>query len=253
MDKEKKRRIEWFLNFINMDFEWDPLEDKLRLFRSIDTSLDRFLPQDLSNFQTSVLDPEIAELEVMRAQGALKRIQRRLREFIEELIKKYRRTREYERDGSLMTLSEVADLKVLSQIEIDVNVKMMIKDKPELMPAKRKRGMWKVYWPDKALENSPLEIVIAPKGGDEGLLFLFMQALDGVPLMYLRQCSECDKWFLQAGKRERLFCSDQCRARKNISERRRKERESERPIRKIRFRKRSEKKSQKEAKNGNTR
>jgi hypothetical protein len=79
------------------------------------------------------------------------------------------------------------------------------------------------------LKESPLELTITPKGNDDGFLFFFARALDGVPLTNLGRCAECNKWFLQSGKRERHFCSNLCRA-KSSRERRKKNSEKRDPI-----------------------
>jgi len=68
------------------------------------------------------------------------------------------------------------------------------------------------------LNTSKIEIINKPTEGDDGFLFYFVQVLDGVGLSAIEPCQECGKWFLQYGRRKRLFCSDLCRSRKGVRE-----------------------------------
>jgi predicted amidophosphoribosyltransferase len=38
--------------------------------------------------------------------------------------------------------------------------------------------------------------------------------MDGMPLGALRQCAECQKWFLHISEKIKLYCSNRCAARK---------------------------------------
>lgn len=48
----------------------------------------------------------------------------------------------------------------------------------------------------------------------------FFEAIDGLPLMSLRQCPECEHHFFHTSKREKTYCSNKCAAKKNARDKR---------------------------------
>ena len=50
--------------------------------------------------------------------------------------------------------------------------------------------------------------------------FHFIRSLDGIKRDIFYSCPECDNWFIHTSKREKIFCSNKCAARKVSRERR---------------------------------
>jgi hypothetical protein len=55
---------------------------------------------------------------------------------------------------------------------------------------------------------------------DNRLFLSFLQTINGFQVETFKQCLECGQWFFHFAKRERIFCSNLCAARKGNRERR---------------------------------
>jgi hypothetical protein len=50
------------------------------------------------------------------------------------------------------------------------------------------------------------------------LMLRFLQSLNGIATGAFHQCPECNKWFINVSKRNKIFCSNRCAARKGSRE-----------------------------------
>lgn len=244
MKQQKKKQIEWFLELANMDFENDTPESQLDLLQRMINVFGKTLHPDFSDLRPTLWEPEtwnamtesepgllreMAENLLDAKRGSFVRIQGILREFINGMNQRFDNAKRYQQDGGEplreIGLSDITNLRTLGQFDIEGDIRVMIRNKPKLERHPKKNRMWVAYWSRDRLENSPVEIMITPRGSDEGFLFSFVKTLDGVPLTFVRSCSECGNWFLQSGKRERGSCSTRCKARKANRERRRRVKE----------------------------
>lgn len=223
MKRLKTMQIGWFLTFANIDFESGFFEQMQYLIRDMQILFGKPLHPDLSSLLIEAENTEIAKAEILSKKKTLKRLQDKTKKFLDEIIIGYQNAHEYKNEGrrppTIFGHRDIIELRTLNQMEISVNAKVMIRNSPKL---KRdpKTKQWEAFWVGDTLEKSPIELVLTPKGGDEAFLFSFSQALDGVLLKYIKQCSECNRWYFQSGRRERLVCSDKCRARKSNREKR---------------------------------
>jgi hypothetical protein len=232
MKQTKKRQVEWFLELANMSFEGEYFEKILYLIQDMKIFFGKTLHPGLSGLRSVDLPPEMAEAEMSKEIETFKQLQLKANQFLNDIVTKYKEAENYKIGGKPLTvfgLSDIAGLRTLGQMEIKINAKLMIRNNPQLKPirgvSKRKRKQttrqWIAFWGDNGtLENSPIELVITPKGDDECFLFSFAQTLDGILLKSIKKCSDCNNWFFQASKRERFFCSNKCRARKFNKDRR---------------------------------
>lgn len=229
MERDKKRRIEWFLGLANLNLNESSVEDRVTLLVDMQMIFGKFIHDGLSNIGPSIWDPEIGEDDLAIIMDIMKGLQDKLIGLLKSTSEKFRIAKDYQaangKISNYMDISLISEIVRLSQLEIKAEVELKIRNKPkkERHPDPSNKS-WVAHWPDKSFEKSPFEVTIKPMGDDQGFLFLFIQALDGIPLTALNQCSEdgCGKWFLQSGKRPRIFCSDRCRIRKANRERRRK-------------------------------
>lgn len=51
-------------------------------------------------------------------------------------------------------------------------------------------------------------------------LYSFIDLIDGVPITAFKKCPECDKWFINLTKKEKIFCINLCAAKKRQREKR---------------------------------
>ncbi|MFC1534389.1 hypothetical protein ACFL7M_13590 [Thermodesulfobacteriota bacterium] len=76
---------------------------------------------------------------------------------------------------------------------------------------------WSPKWPNESFFRIRSKVDI---WSGEMLLMIFYRVLNGVQIGCLRECKECTKWFLHVTKRERIYCSNRCAARKANRDRR---------------------------------
>jgi hypothetical protein len=66
-----------------------------------------------------------------------------------------------------------------------------------------------------AIDEAPFELAIhANSGPEETLLFHFLRSFDNVRIGALRQCLECEKWFVHESRRKRKYCTGRCASRR---------------------------------------
>lgn len=52
------------------------------------------------------------------------------------------------------------------------------------------------------------------------LLYIFLEALDGLELNRCKRCAECNQWFFKLSNHKRIFCSNRCAAKKGAKNKR---------------------------------
>jgi hypothetical protein len=112
---------------------------------------------------------------------------------------------------------EIADLQILRRLDMSLtDIRLEVKNKPIIESHESENQKWRVYWPHKTLMNSTLEMVFTPKRDDQGFLFEFAQAVGVFPIFSIRRCLECGNWYVRKSKHVSLYCSLNCRSRKNV-------------------------------------
>jgi len=108
----------------------------------------------------------------------------------------------------------------VAKLGLESYICVKIKVEPEVINTASSSN--KIQWQEGVLEKSPLEVVSIAKNSDENFLISFLHTLDGVSLSSFKRCQDpgCEKWFFQKTQRTRKYCSDQCRSKINIREKR---------------------------------
>jgi hypothetical protein len=215
MEKDKGERIQWYLRLLNVDLA-DDVEEMRAILMQIPDSLRRYFHPDILHLQRSLLDPDTAEQELSKNQEKLQEVKTVLVKFFGKVMNNFDQLKEQANRGDnlldSMSLSKIEDLRVLGKIRFSADIGVRIKSSPD-----RKRDphnkQWKANWAKGYLEKSPLEMAILPEVDKSSFLLGFIEALIGVPLSRVGRCENCTKWFLQHGKKEKKFCSTQCRTR----------------------------------------
>lgn len=224
MNQEKKEQIEWFLSFLNMNFDQASLEEKRDLFMYMPDAYRKLLHPDIAALQPYIWDPESAEKEILSREESLRMLQSTLHRSLNDLKTRFNEAWQVKNENLMdkMGLSETEEFRFLARFRLPMEIGIRIKRAPRRERDRNDRNLWRVYWTEEDLQNSPLELVTTPTGSNESFLFFFYQAIDGIPLNSLGRCLEhdCNKWFLQYGRRKRRFCSDRCRTRKINKDRR---------------------------------
>jgi hypothetical protein len=225
MEKRKKERVEWFLNFANADINAPP-ETKVKLFRNMQTVFESTLHPELKGFFASMSDDETAAL-IIDKDETLSRLKNMLVTHLEELSNRLSNTKEYggkaKQYKNNVGSSEILSMRSLGSIGFNAHAEIRISGSPKVERNPENR-QWRAYWNDGVLEKARMSLVINVEESDEGFFFSFMQSLNGLYLNALGRCAapSCGKWFLQAGRRKRVFCSESCRVNKFNREKRRK-------------------------------
>jgi len=225
MEKVQKRQIEWFLTLANMNFEIEYFEPMIDLIHMMQNSFGKSIHPILRSIVSEAWNTERARMEMLHNEEKLKDLQYKTKEFIEGIISKYSEAQKYKKDEKKFLyvngFKDIIDFRTLYQLEIKADIKIMIKNRPELEPirniseAGKKIGtkQWRASWTGDTLERSQIELDITPEESDDAFLFWFAQAINGIPLSSIKQCVECKNWFFQSGNRKRFFCVARCRSR----------------------------------------
>lgn len=77
----------------------------------------------------------------------------------------------------------------------------------------------------KRLMESPIKVWESAGDEEETLTYHFLRSLHGAKLSQIKLCPECGQYFLHTTKRDKIFCSNLCAARKGARDRRAKMKE----------------------------
>ena len=204
------------------------MEQLRYLFSHMPDKLRPYVHPDLIHLQHALLDPDTADHEFIKSRPTLLSLKRRLQQFLDGLKKSLERVQEYQAKTdnllNLMSVSQVEGMRVLGRINESFGVEVRVRNPPLRKRNRQDRNLWVINWTNTGLENSPLEMVVTPKADEAGFILGFVQSVNGVPLSSINRCSDpkCNRWFLQYGKRQKKFCSAQCRMRKANLDRRNK-------------------------------
>jgi predicted nucleic acid-binding Zn ribbon protein len=231
MEEFKKLKIEWYLYFLNIDLDKEPVGEIINLIRKMKLIFGRPLHDSFEELYRFVDDVDKVRALLSENLEEIKRLQRELRNRLEKLRAKYHELLSIPKGENLLrrlNLAEINNLMVLDNMSIAVNCELRIRSRPRIQRSRKKRREWIATLGTNLISSSPLEFTEILPRNDNGFLLNLFQALDGVHIASIKQCEECSNWFLQAGERERFFCSDQCRI-KNRNRNRRKEIKAKHP------------------------
>jgi hypothetical protein len=221
MDKVQKKKLEWFLKFINLDLEILGKVEKAFLILEM-SIVQGFMPDDESLFDrvpTRMLDNLIGadSLEFNKLHASVRGLFERLMEKYVNLERKHKQlagswlpSEEY----FSMRCLEIYDVRLSLRPSVDVAI-MHNSDEDDLDES----PFTFVRWDQEAVGGAHLRLITLAKEPQHALLFHFLQTLDGVQFSAFRKCLNCDGWFLHTSARARKYCSQRC-ASKSGSKRR---------------------------------
>lgn len=221
MDQNKK--IEWFLNFLNLDFKTLGIGDRMKWevdsmnmvdHGTVDDGSPRIvladsLPpgrwNDFSSFDTT-------RFEAWREKGLIKICQDRLKDFMSNVMNQIQ-----EIQGKADSWNDwgksIPGYFGLFQDSFEVKIRLETGRLPDLEFKKddNEKLLWK--YNAGAIDSLPLLFNIKAMNEEDTLLLQFLRALAGVKFGDLRTCPECGKYFIHIAKRVRTFCSNKCASR----------------------------------------
>ncbi len=210
--------LEWFLDFINADLDTLTLSENMKLAVEVKLALDGsirwrvmsdYLLMHGSDSLISLFDPDLR---------TIKDLQAHLRIFFEGMTKKIEALRYYERNYAEQPLNGINEVA-----ELTTNIKARARI---ITPGLEDFESEDDYSPPRfggllgsLLGPNVIRVQFSPDNNKDALIFHFLQDIDGLPLIAIRQCPECKKWFVHLSRREKEFCSNKCAAKKTSRQR----------------------------------
>lgn len=226
MDKEKKERLMWFFDFVNLDIDGLAQGDRMKWgtdtlnvinFGSHQIGAGEVLP---SQRWGVALEEQMATWE---RDDLLKKYHHKITGFFRGIIDKITS------EKNDTEWKQIVDFNnFFSFAEFGASIKFRL-ETPFIKTDDRKvdDGEMLHRLTPGSLESVPLLFNLRAEKDEDTLLLRLMSALEGVTLGSLRQCPECNKYFLHTTKRIKAFCSNKCAARKANRDARARIRESD--------------------------
>lgn len=223
MDKIKKDRLKWFLDFINMDLGTLSPGEVVK----VSTEISLIVHGESHYAYTGIMTKEWAYKalhEWLLSEGKkmlnLESCQQRLSDYLTNMFNVID-----EASKPIYT----ADTKT-GEISVDINT-----GEKKIFSEHGFYGRQILEFIDtqvriEATFNLPSDLetigdriintIYKAGSHQDTLLIHFIQALNGISIGAIRKCPECGNWFLHVSKRVKRFCSNKCAAKKVSRERR---------------------------------
>jgi hypothetical protein len=237
MGKNRFERLKWFMDFMAKDLDSLAPGSLAKIIVELDLQLRADFANQQDQFSLKAAASIATNIEVgTQSLPRLKRLQNQLRDFFEDMIKRVKdadslKTETWTRlenlegyqdtggGGSYQNWLSLAELTDKISISAKIVNPFEVKYEDGADTHIRKR-------PD-VLMNSPIQVSIKSLDEKTGLIIHFINSMAGLLPASFRQCPECKNWYIHTSKREKIFCSNKCAARKVARERRqRKKKES---------------------------
>ncbi len=207
MEKESIKKLKWFLKFLALDLaSLEPLE---RIFLAAETSQHMLAglfgitskslgkeqlegePVAYSIFKKGYTRGIFTEEELYKNLGpdiyVLQKILRDKTTLLFERIEKAQKGEFYYGYGVYpLTEDETAILSVSVRFKVDENDKL----------------------------NTKLQLIEEfNEGFQDTITLIFLRCLDAIPINAFHKCPECNHWFVNVSKKEKIYCSNRCASR----------------------------------------
>jgi len=211
VEQKQKARLEWFLDFLKADLSKLSAGKRLLMIARMAVSLG--FSDEEQPIPEHVPWGWLDQYRNLRRQD-LQSTQRRLIKVFDNIMETFQDVKGCQEtmEGNLVPTEKDSALRSLTAIPLEVRMTPLIA--LELIPD----GDWdagiasceRVKWAKHAVERASLRVNTLATNPQDTFLYYFLQSLDGLSLEALRQCEECEGWFLHSSKRERRFCSSRC-------------------------------------------
>jgi len=226
MDRRRTRRLNWFFDFLSTNL------DKLGQgeFAKVATELSLTLlgRTTIGRSIEAVVLAKIEETDYTMSRNGLNKMkatQESLRSYVEQMMDGVKKTTE---DG--LTKNGFAhdiprDEYTLTKVNVNIitTAGMIVSSSVE----KQEENHSIHRWSKEEIERAPIMVYEMALSGKEALIFQFVRALNGFSLSAIRQCPECERWYVHTTKRKKIYCSNRCAARKTSRDRRKRKKEQD--------------------------
>ena len=219
MKRKKQKKIQWFLDFISIDIERLSEADRVEIAIEIQKYIyyhqgggaleNAFIRKDVMKFLPGLTAPE-----------RLIAFQKRIADFFGFMTVRLEYTKNMPSKG--WTLTEETDFHPsLGRDSVEMDFELRVDGfhydiktedndgkKYKLKPESLKDAFINISY------NSPLE------AHRNLFLYCFINLIDGVPINAFKKCPECEKWVANLTKKEKIYCSNRCAAKRRQREQR---------------------------------
>jgi hypothetical protein len=210
------RRVDWFLSFLKRNFNEIPRPELFAMLGELSEVFGRERVGGFASVRTWMMSEEPNQEEFNEVKTTLSRYQTELSDFIDNMMGKLGSYLEYcsnTKDPrqdlvALKAVETIAATEFAGQAILRIKYPFASLDPRQLLL---------FSWP---MEKAQIELVLEPSESEKAFLYSFLRTISGMNLRLIKRCKECGSWYVQARKRERLYCSDRCRAKKGNRERR---------------------------------
>ena len=227
MKSDQSWYLEFYLAFLNCDLDHSSSGELVKIAGDLAMIMGCM---DFSDICESVSVDRVNQL-LSNHKAELKQLQKLFKSWFEDMTEKIRQAsdRVVNLDGG--SISKAKAHKLLKMFEIRPEIHMTVSlelesvsnfdaDGPYFFD-----GVFDTAWKPESVEKALFNVQVSAAKNENALLYHFVKALDGVPVSALVRCKECGGWFLHLSKRERVYCSNKCAAKKTSRERYRRLRE----------------------------
>jgi hypothetical protein len=228
MKKNVHKNIEWFLNFLNFDLSALNDDEKMTISNQVISIIFGMpelvfeevekpeMPADRWKDDKSLMKT----ITLWQKENKLKACQDHLKKYFKIIIQTINEAKTLAKDWS----NEINNYFCFGQI--DSKLKMRIESpliefdhKVVNKGEKNQKSVFRLR--QESLLTAPIRLAFIAETDEDTLLFYFFEALKGVPLSSLRQCPECKQYFFHLTKKIKIYCNNNCAA-KRITRQRRK-------------------------------
>ncbi len=221
-----KSRLEWFLEFINLDMDHASDGDRAKWAVEISALLGSGFNLDAMDMERSSVRHGIVDRigESVLSRTDLRFFQDELRDFFNVTMLQIQATVDHPNQGWM--LEETVDAMPafnrldIPSLSVELRGDTWWEEKVETTPEGEKKRFRRC--PPEALADMTFDLSFMAPTTADALKLQFCMSLDGLPINAFRQCQECSSWFIHLSNREREFCSNRCASRHGVRRRREK-------------------------------
>ncbi len=213
--KEQRRKLEFFVKFINVDLD----KMSIRKIERLGTKLAEHLGLvEFRGFFEEV-PTRVFDKLVGRKGQRLKLLQKQFRLFLEDTMAQIGDISSHQ--GRWLKKDDPDPVREIAEINPQLNVRLMITVQEAITRTDFDgvNAYQLVRLKEDPLKDSRFKVFKVASHDFDGLIYHFTDTLNGIPISAVRKCPECEGWFVHLTNRKRDYCSNRCASRKGRRER----------------------------------
>jgi hypothetical protein len=215
MVAKQQRKLKFFLNFINVDLD----KISIRKIERLGTKLAEHLGLVEFDGLFEKISTRVFDKLVGRKGERLKDLQKRFSSFLEQTMAHTEYIRSH--PGVWLEKDEPDPVWKIAEINPQLNVRLMITVEEEItrIDFDGVNAYQSVRLKKDSLRDSRFRVFKVASHDFDGVIYHFIETLNGIPISTVRKCPECGGWFIHLTNRKRDYCSNRCASRKGRRER----------------------------------